>query len=166
MIRRDHKGRFAKRAKVGNVIVLGALGGILALYGILYANAYIEPEVMVVEQVVEMPAPYVTKIDWNEERIIQEIEDTFPEDKETAVAIAKCESGSCVSFRPDAVNPEEHHGCRGSYGLMQIACIHYEGNYDDLKDVSANLRLARQIYEREGWRPWGVCHDGKVDCGL
>lgn len=89
------------------------------------------------------------------------IRETFPEDPDTAVAIAKAES----SMDTNAVNPEAHNGCTGSIGLMQIACVNYTGNKEDLKDPALNLKIARSLYERDGWRPWGVCRD-KVDCGI
>lgn len=93
---------------------------------------------------------------------MERIAEVFPEDTKTARLVAKAES----SLNPNAVNMEEHNGCTGSYGLMQISCIHYTGNPNDLKDVDLNLKIARKIYERVGWSAWGVCKDGKVDCGL
>lgn len=80
---------------------------------------------------------------------------TFPEDPETAVAIAKAES----NLIPWAYNPEAHRGCAGSIGVMQIACVHYDGDPRDLHDVALNLRIARSIYEEQGWKPWGAYTD-------
>lgn len=63
-------------------------------------------------------------------------------------------------------NPEWHEGCQGSYGPMQVACIHHRENPEALLDIAFNVKTAYSIYEDRGWNAWGVCHDGKVDCGL
>lgn len=83
----------------------------------------------------------------------------FPEEPNTAVAVAKSESGELLS--PTAYNPEWHYDrygnkvCQGSYGVMQIACVHHMENPDALFVVSFNLAKARKIYDRGGWQPWG-----------
>lgn len=99
----------------------------------------------------EAPSQPVEVID-----VEQMVRQTFPEDPDTAVAIAFAES----SLNLEAVNPEQHEGCKGSIGLMQIACIHYEGDTDDLKNPVLNLKIARKLYEKEGWRPWGAYTNG------
>lgn len=82
--------------------------------------------------------------------IEQKIRDTFPEDPDTAVAIAKCES----SMNPKAINTKNRNGSV-DYGLFQINSVHgYTANY--LMDVDNNLRIARELYDRQGWMPW-VC---------
>jgi hypothetical protein len=82
---------------------------------------------------------------WSEARIIEKIRETFPEDPDRAVAIAKCES----NFNPKAVSPTNDHG------LMQInKTVHtVEG---DVYDVETNLKYARKLYDERGWKPW-VC---------
>lgn len=92
------------------------------------------------------------EIDWTTERIEQEIRATFPENPDLAVAIAKSESGE--SLNAHAFNPEQHIGCSGSYGVMQIACVH-EATPEYLFDVQYNLQQARKIYDEQGWEPWG-----------
>ena len=97
-----------------------------------------------------------------EKSIEEKIRQTFYEEPDRAVAIAKAESG----LNPNAFNPEKHKGCVGSIGIMQIACVHHKEAPNELTDVALNLMIARRIYEESGWNPWGVCTDGKVDCGL
>lgn len=73
---------------------------------------------------------------------------------------------------PTAYNPEWHYDkygnpiCQGSYGPMQLACIHHKENPQDLFGIQLNIELAYKLYSSNGWRPWGVCHDGKVNCNL
>ena len=62
-------------------------------------------------------------------------------------------------LNPQAYNPEGHRGCNGSYGIMQIACLHVS-NPEKLFNVEYNIKVARRIYEAEGWRPWGAYTDG------
>jgi hypothetical protein len=79
---------------------------------------------------------------------------TFPEDPDTAVRIARRESG----LRCDADNPTS-----SASGIMQLMSIHapranrmgvtwWEVQYSCL----ANLTVARAMYDEGGWRPWRV----------
>ena len=63
----------------------------------------------------------------------------------------------------DDYNPEWHKGCQGSYGLMQIACIHVS-EPQKLFDPAYNIGVAYSIYKRSGWYPWGVCRSEIVNC--
>lgn len=87
------------------------------------------------------------------------ISETFPEESELMIEVAEAES----NFNTNAYNPEWHYGCQGSYGLMQIACVNYEGDPEDLFDPSLNLAMARKVYESQGIGAWGVCVN-KVEC--
>jgi len=72
-------------------------------------------------------------------------------------------------FNPEAYNPEGHEGCRGSFGAMQISCVHF-GKYgftqENKYDLEENIRVAYEIYKASGWHPWGVCKppNQKVVC--
>lgn len=98
-----------------------------------------------------------------EKTIEEKIRETFPEDPDLAVAIAKAES----ELNPDAYNPETHYDrsgkaiCNGSIGIMQVACVHHRSNPDELRNVDFNLEIARKIYEERGWLPWGSYTDGR-----
>lgn len=77
-----------------------------------------------------------------------------------------------------AYNPEWHYktvmidgvptrvkDCQGSYGLFQMGCIHLRENPKLLWDPELNVKMAYELYKREGWRPWSVCLNGTVNCG-
>lgn len=103
-----------------------------------YARNYSESCVAFVPSIVEYQWDYETAIDvmWNE---------------------SHC--------NPVAYNPNDlHNGCTGSVGLFQTACIH--GDRDELEEPSTNIAMAHKLYTERGWKPWGVCFDGKVECGL
>jgi len=84
----------------------------------------------------------------------QLIVDTWPEDPETALAVAYAES----MLNSNAHNPEWHKNCQGSYGVFQIACVH-EVNPSVLYDAKYNIKRAREIYDAHGWQPWGAYTD-------
>lgn len=78
--------------------------------------------------------------------------------------IAIAESG----LNPKAYNPEWHYKngekyCQGSYGLLQIACINYDGDPKDLYNPEVNIEVANRILSEQGVFAWGVCH-GKIEC--
>lgn len=74
-------------------------------------------------------------------------------DVKIAYAVCMAESGG----NPNAANlNDRHNGCIGSYGLMQIACIHGGIFYDPKQ----NMDKAFEIYNRSGWKPWGAWSSG------
>ncbi len=89
--------------------------------------------------------------------IKQLIRETWPEDPNTAVAVAMAESG----LKPYALNAQDsHRGCKGSYGIFQVGCLH-ESDPSQLYDVEHNIKRARQIYDDAGgWSPWGAHTNG------
>lgn len=131
------------------------------------------PSVIIVEtaraQVVKEPKEVrieviPEKIEWTTERIEEEIRSVFSDSPDLAVAIAKSESGATLYDR--AYNPEWHYingvpVCQGSYGVMQVACVHYQVNPSALFDVEFNLQKAAEIYQKRGWTQWGGYTSGK-----
>jgi hypothetical protein len=87
--------------------------------------------------------PLVEQYDWN---------------VNTAMAVMAAESGC----DPNAANWNDNHGvCTGSFGLFQISC-HGGRIHDPAKNVAA----AWGKYQARGWWPWGVCTNGRVNCGI
>lgn len=89
-----------------------------------------------------------------EKSIEEKIIETFPEDAETALKIAKCES----ELNPSAVNNRNKNGSVDK-GLYQINSVHDKRVREldlDLFDTDDNLKIARLLYEEHGWKPW-VC---------
>lgn len=72
-------------------------------------------------------------------------------DKKIAYAVCMAESGG----NPNAQNINDRHlGCLGSYGLMQIACVH-TNNLPEF-NPSRNMQKAYEVYQHSGWRAWGA----------
>lgn len=87
--------------------------------------------------------------------LVESVEDLirqeFPENAEKMIEIAKCES----QLNPEAYNPEWHNGCQGSSGIFQVACVHgFEG---DLFDPEYNIKVAKEIYQSQGYNAWVIC---------
>ena len=106
------------------------------------------------EQVIQI----ATVIDWTPARIEKEIRDTFPEQPNTAVAIAKCESG----LIPDIQSQHTmSYGQERSFGIFQIHEPDWKATAIKLDlpnwrtDPRENIQLARYIYDQAGsWKPW------------
>jgi hypothetical protein len=136
------------------VVILGIIGGNIYAGSTEYSKQH--PIVYTAEA--EEPREVLIEVKPTEKTIEEKIRATFPEDADRAVAIAKAESG----LRANAYNPERHKTCSGSFGVMQIACVHHVGDPNELKDVDFNLQKAREIYEASlkdngnGWIPWGA----------
>lgn len=99
------------------------------------------------------------KVDWTRERIEEEIRNTFPEAPNTAVAIAKCESGLKADI-------QSHHVLNGereqSFGVFQVHSPSWHRlamklGYEDYRtDPGDNIKMARYIYDNAGksFRDW------------
>lgn len=106
-----------------------------------------------------VPREVRIKIAYSEEGIEKLIRDTFPEDPETAVKIAKCESGLRVNIQSRHVLS---YGQEQSFGIFQIHKPDWHTTalrlgYDEYKtDAADNIAMARYIYEQAGktWRDW------------
>lgn len=83
----------------------------------------------------------------------------FPEDAETAVAVAKCESG----LNPTAYNPTNTNGSTDG-GLFQINSVHDKTlnslGLDKFNPVDAT-KFARMLYDKNGFTDW-VCFTHKM----
>lgn len=76
-------------------------------------------------------------------------------DVETALKIMNLESGCRNIHNYNDIHKNYRTGeviCKGSYGPMQVGCIHYKD--EDKEDWKTNIRLAYQVYEGSGWTAW------------
>jgi len=87
----------------------------------------------------------------------------YPWPIDIAMKVCAAESLGIV----DNINDEYHEDgmCYNSVGLFQIACVHGFTD-EEMSNPYKNVAYAYSLWVKRGWSPWGVCHDGKVDCGL
>jgi len=115
-------------------------------------------------QPVEAPKEVQIEIVYSKESIEQLIRETFPEEPNTAVAIAKCESGLDADI-------QSHHilsyGREESFGVFQIHAKDWDtkanklGFEDYRTDVKDNVLMARYLYEARGnFKDWSCFKNG------
>jgi uncharacterized protein YxeA len=74
--------------------------------------------------------------------------------------ILKAES----SGNPKKVNyKDKHRTCNGSYGLMQLSCEHLTDYdiWDSWDNPEENIRVAYEVWKRQGYEAWGAYTDGR-----
>lgn len=81
----------------------------------------------------------------------------FPEQPDVAWAIMMAESNG----NPNATD----HNSNGTVdrGIFQINSIHsamVNGNLESLYDIQTNLMVARELFVKQGWKPWVTFNTG------
>lgn len=79
---------------------------------------------------------------------------TFGQNCKIALAISQAENGTRQCDRQGARNSNGTY----DYGLFQINEIHApsKGSIEDFKDCDKNIKVALQIFKKQGWTPWSV----------
>lgn len=66
-------------------------------------------------------------------------------------AVAQAENRSCDPQNHNLTQSENHGTCVGSYGALQVGCLHYTAS-DNIDDLSTNVKIAYKVYtSREKW---------------
>jgi len=125
-----------------------------------YENVGVEAATIVIE-----PREVMIEVVYSKEGIERLIRETFPEAPNTAVAIAKCESGLSKDI-------QSHHtlsyGREESYGVFQIHSKDHDrtakklGLEDYRTDVEDNVKMARYLYDSRGnFKDWTCYNSGE-----
>lgn len=153
------------------IVFCAGIGIILGICIDAYVTHNSQPIVYVAEaatiESVEQEVKIKIAIDWTKERIIQEIEKTFPEDPATAIKIAKCESELDADIQSYHINSQGNR--EPSFGIFQIHSPDWHNTairlgYENYKtDPGDNIAMARYIYEQAGkrWTDWS-CYTKKM----
>ena len=73
-------------------------------------------------------------------------------DTELMLAIMRAESGC----NPNGINwQDSHNGCVASYGLLQIACIHFKEGEDKV-NPQTNIAVAYRVWKSQTYNAWSV----------
>ena len=95
-------------------------------------------------------------VGWANESYLYDLISRYDWNFDEAYAIMTGESKG----NPNAINKNDYHktgNCWGSYGLFQLAC--FRGTPEELLDPETNVRMAYELWQKEGWKPWGVYND-------
>jgi len=78
----------------------------------------------------------------------------FGDDCKMALAISQAENGT---RQCDRVSKPNSNGSVDT-GVFQINSIHTpsKATMEGLKDCLTNIKVAKTIYDRQGWQPWSV----------
>jgi len=128
------------------------------------AEAYDSVEVEALTTI-EEPKEVMIEVVYSKEGIERLIRETFPEAPNTAVAIAKCESGLSKDI-------QSHHtlsyGREESYGVFQIHSKDHDRTAKKLgfenyrTDVEDNVYMARHLYDSRGnFKDWTCYNSGE-----
>jgi len=145
--------RTVRRHVVGIAIISSIVGAILLDVFIQHAGAPIEytAETAHAEEIEVEEAKTVLieeKIDWTPERVKQEIRKVFPENAETMIRVAQCESG----LLPAAKGPTNDHGIFQLHMPSHRKEIEKQGI--DVTDPAENIQFARYLYDHGGLGHW------------
>ena len=78
---------------------------------------------------------------------------------ETMSAIAEAENRSCDPTRHNLSQAENHKVCVGSYGVLQVGCVHYNG--EDVNSLSVNVAIAHRVWQQQGYNAWTQYKNGE-----
>jgi len=124
----------------------------------LFALTFLFLQPRTVEALTFDNVPYIETREQYQRRILEQ----YDWNADIAYKVMMAESGGNTK----AFNPEWHSKCQGSYGAMQLSCLHYIENPSALFDFEFNVQKAYELYKRNGFSPWSVCTNGKVDCTI
>lgn len=66
------------------------------------------------------------------------------------LGICELESGGVAT----ATNwSDSHEGCNGSFGILQVACIHGVDR-EALYNPATNIKVAYELWKENGYAPW------------
>ena len=75
------------------------------------------------------------------------------------MAIAQSENDTCDPTRHNMSPMEDHGVCVGSYGALQVGCVHYEPHHDP-DDLATNVERANYVWRMQGYRAWTEYRNG------
>ena len=71
-------------------------------------------------------------------------------------AIARAENRGCNPSVHNLTMSENHGVCVGSYGALQVGCLHYRDG-EDPNDLATNVRVAYRAWTNR--EKWGVGYE-------
>lgn len=86
-------------------------------------------------------------------------------DSNIMFAIARAENRTCDPLNHNLTASETHRRadgsviCVGSYGVIQVGCLHYRDG-EDRNDMATNIRVAHRVWQGSGYTAWTMFKNG------
>lgn len=74
-------------------------------------------------------------------------------------AISQAENRTCDPLRHNLTNSEDHGVCIGSYGVLQVGCLHYNSG-ESRDDLETNVAVAHRVWLKQGYTAWTMYKNG------
>lgn len=80
-------------------------------------------------------------------------------------AIGQAENRTCNPLRHNETASETHRDingnviCVGSYGALQVGCLHYNSD-EDRNDLVTNIKVAHRVWQSSGYTAWTMYKNG------
>lgn len=80
-------------------------------------------------------------------------------------AIAQAENRACDPLDHNLTATETHRRadgsviCVGSYGVLQVGCLHYRAR-EDRDDFATNVKVAHRVWQESGYTAWTQYKNG------
>jgi hypothetical protein len=139
------------------------VGIILGIVLHIFSQPYVFVREAQAATVIPTPKPMPVTVEYTPTGIERLIRNTFPEDAETALAIARNEGGLQVEiqsqYRKNGVR--EPSFCTFQIhepSWMKLAKSHGYGDYKT--NVESCVKMARIVYDTSGWKPWTTYTSG------
>lgn len=87
-------------------------------------------------------------------------------DHQIIAAVAKAENRECNPVKHNETASETHRRadgsiiCIGSYGVLQVGCLHYRPG-EDVNDLATNIKVAHRVWSDSGYTPWTMYKNGE-----
>jgi hypothetical protein len=113
-----------------------------------YRPAGLRPKIKVTKEVTCRPNDKVEK----------QIVKVFGSDCKMALAVSQAENGTRECARVSQPNSNGSHDT----GVFQINDIHLKKGYTrkDFQNCFTNIKVAKAIFDQQGWGPWSVYKNG------
>lgn len=74
-------------------------------------------------------------------------------------AIARSENRGCDPLNHNLSGTENHKVCTGSYGVLQVGCLHFFSG-EDRDDLATQVAVANRVFIKQGYRAWSDYKNG------
>jgi hypothetical protein len=101
----------------------------------------------------QAPLPPETPVKTPCEQVRDEIAKYSGWDTEVMTAVAIAENRTCDPLNHNLSMSENHRVCVGSYGVLQVGCVHYKEG-EDRDSLAVNVAVAHRVWQAQGYNAW------------